>query len=233
MNSIGIICKPKKSKVLDLTLAIRSLLSFLSTMVLALHPKRYSLLLFCNAWLSAAAPSAATQDACNAIKTALPGKLRVPGEKEFTTESRDYYNIGLAEIPPACIVFPTSASEVSTVIKILGAKKDVPFTIKSGGHSPNPGDSTVKDGVLVAMRNLKGVEWDKDKHLAYVKPGGHWWDVMKAMEGKGEIVVGGRLGVVGMGGYLTQGGNSFLSTQYGMGADVSVIHTSHLTKFFG
>jgi hypothetical protein len=195
-------------------------------MVLTLYGKNFLLFLLCNAWLGSAAPSAATQDACDAIKTALPGKVRVPGEKEFITESRDYYNIGLADIPPACIVFPTLASEVSTVIKLLSTRKDVPFTVKSGGHSPNPGDASVKDGVLIAMRHLKGVEWDKEKHLAHVKPGGHWWDVMKAMDGTGEIAVGGRLGVVGLGGYLTQGGNSFLSTQYGMGVDVSIIRTS-------
>jgi FAD/FMN-containing dehydrogenase len=174
-----------------------------------------------NAWLGAAAPNPATEEACNEIKTALPGKVRVPGERAFTTESRDYYNIGLAEHAPACMVFPTSSSEVATIIKILNAKKDVSFTVKSGGHSPNVGDATVKDGVLIAMRYLNGTVYDKEKSLAYVKPGGHWWDVMKAMEGTGQAVVAGRLGVVGIGGYLTQGGNSFLSTQYGMGADVS------------
>lgn len=32
-------------------------------------------------------------------------------------------------------------------------------------------------------------------------------------------VVGGRLGIIGVGGYLTGGGLSFLSAQYGLGAD--------------
>jgi hypothetical protein len=181
-----------------------------------------SLYILCIAWLGAAAPNAATQEACKEITAALPGTVHVKGNKQFTTESRDYYNIGLAEQVPACIVFPTSSSEVATIVKILNARKEVPFTVKSGGHSPNVGDSSVKDGVLIAMRHLNGTVFDKEKSLAYVKPGGHWWNVMKAMEGTGQIVVGGRLGVVGMGGYLTQGGNSFLSTQYGMGADVSI-----------
>jgi hypothetical protein len=56
-----------------------------------------------------------------------------------------------------------------------------------------------------------------------VKPGGHWWDVMKTLEGTGRIVVGGRLGVVGLGGYLTQEGVSILSGQYGLAGDVSYL----------
>jgi hypothetical protein len=99
----------------------------------------------------------------------------------------------------------------------------VDFVIKSGGHSPDAGHASVKDGVLIALRNLSGTTLDSKTNLAALKPGGHWWDAMKALDGTGRMVVGGRLGVVGLGGYLMQGGVSFISGQYGLAADVSFL----------
>jgi FAD/FMN-containing dehydrogenase len=173
-------------------------------------------------WLSSAAATATTQQACREIKTALPGKLWFPDEAAYVKENKDYYNIGLAELGPACIAFPASAGDVSAIIKILNTDthKDVQFAVKSGGHSPNPGAASVKDGVLIAMRHINGTVLDKEKSLAYIKPGGHWWDVMDALKGTGHMAVGARLGAVGVGGYLLQGGVSLISGEYGLAGDV-------------
>jgi FAD/FMN-containing dehydrogenase len=171
--------------------------------------------------LANAAPSPSTTEACSKILEALPNGLSMPGEPAYNKENRDWYNMGLADLKPACIAFPKSTEDVSSIVKLLNTYPDTPFAVKSGGHSPNPGHSSVKDGVLIALREIKGTTLDKEKGLAYVKPGGHWWDVINALDGTGHSVVGGRLGVVGIGGYLMQGGVSFLSGQYGLGADVS------------
>jgi FAD/FMN-containing dehydrogenase len=166
-----------------------------------------------------ALPTVTTQDACTSITKALPGKVELQGSARYKKENKDYYNAQLAELTPACIIFPTSAEDVAATVKILNANKDVQFAVKSGGHSPNAGQASIKDGVLIALRDLKGTKLNKETNLAELRPGGHWWDVMKALDGTGRIVVGGRLGVVGIGGYLTQGGVSFLSGQYGLGGD--------------
>lgn len=169
--------------------------------------------------VSLAAPSASTKDTCASIKTQLVGKVNFPGEVAYQKENKDYYHVGLAELKPACIVFPRSAEDVSSIVKILNTRSDVQFAVKSGGHSPNVGAASIKDGVLIALRHINGTILNKEKSLADIKPGGHWWDVMKALDGTGQMAVGGRLGVVGIGGYLTQGGVSFLSGQYGLGGD--------------
>ena len=70
------------------------------------------------------------------------------------------------------------------------------------------------------MRHINGTVLDKEKSLAHIKPGGHWWDAMDVLKGTGQMAVGGRLGVVGIGGYLLQGGVSLLSGMYGLGGDV-------------
>jgi FAD/FMN-containing dehydrogenase len=164
--------------------------------------------------------NATTQAACNDIKQALPGKLWLPGQAPYIQENKDYYNSGLVELGPACIALPTSAADVSSIVQILNRHSTVNFAIKSGGHSPNAGDSSIKDGVLIALRHINGTTYDAAKQVAHVKPGGHWSDVVSALSSTGRMVVGGRLGVVGIGGYLMQGGVSFFSAQYGLGGDV-------------
>lgn len=52
-----------------------------------------------------------------------------------------------------------------------------------------------------------------------VGPGNDWQDIHQALEGTGTTVVGGRIGEVGVGGYVLGGGLSFLSTQYGWAAN--------------
>lgn len=66
---------------------------------------------------------------------------------------------------------------------------------------------------------MKGATYDSEKDLAYILPGDKWKDVIPPLASFKKTVVGGRLDIVGVGGYLTGGGLSFLSAQYGMAAD--------------
>jgi FAD/FMN-containing dehydrogenase len=141
-----------------------------------------------------AVPTQETSQTCLQIQTALPGKAFFERDPVYTKENRDYYNIGLADLKPACITMPSSAEDVSTIVAILNAHQSVPYAIKSGGHDPNPGHSSIKDGVLIALRQLKGTEYDAEKKVAYVKPGGHWSDVLTPLAKQGVTVVSGRLG---------------------------------------
>jgi hypothetical protein len=141
-----------------------------------------------------AAPSPSTVDACNAINVKVPGKLFYPPEKQYKAEVGDYYNYALTALKPACITRPDTAQDVSEVIKVLNQFPDVKFVVKSGGHSPNAGHASLNDGIVIALGKMKGVEYDKAKGVAYVKPGGSWTEVTEPLEKLGATVVGGRLG---------------------------------------
>jgi hypothetical protein len=155
--------------------------------------KSFSILL-CAAQLGLAVPSVSTQTACADIKSATPGKLFVKGDAAYTKENKDWWNSGVADMTPACIAMPSSAEDVSKIVKLLNKHMDVPFAIKSGGHSPNRGQSSVKEGILIALRNIEGVKLDKARGVAYVRPGGHWKSVIKPLDDQGYTVVSGRLG---------------------------------------
>jgi FAD/FMN-containing dehydrogenase len=149
-------------------------------------------------WAAVVATTTATpydvRSACSDIKAAVPGKLFYPQDREYNLENTDYYNIGLAELKPTCIFQPTKATEVSEAVKILNKYKDVPFAVKSGGHDPNEGHSSVKDGVLIALSKMSFAQYDKSRNVAQFGPGGHWSEVISALDKKGVTVVGGRLG---------------------------------------
>lgn len=187
---------------------------------------------------AAAAPTQAAFQACTEIKNTLAGKVLTPGllAVKYDYETEQYWSTTLRQVDPACIVQPSSAEDVAAVVTVLNKYSTVPFAIRSGGHDPNVGHATVQDGVLITMTNLKGAEYDAEKNVAYVKPGGEWNDVIGDLEPHGVAIAGGRMGkicspptsiarltfnpgLVGVGGLLLQGGLSFLSAQEGLAAD--------------
>ncbi|KAG5757677.1 hypothetical protein H9Q72_014180 [Fusarium xylarioides] len=166
-----------------------------------------------------AAPSVSTKKACEEISKAIPGRVSQPFTISYNSQSSGYWSTALREIKPACVVTAKSAEDVSKAVTILNKYPDVKFAAKSGGHDPNPTHATAGDGVLISLNEMVGATYDADKKAAYVKPGGEWNDVISQLNKKGVAIVGGRLGLVGVGGLLTQGGISFLSAQYGLAAD--------------
>jgi hypothetical protein len=44
------------------------------------------------------------------------------------------------------------------------------------------------------LRHINGTQYDAEKGVAYVKPGGHWSDVLVPLEKQGVTVVSGRIG---------------------------------------
>jgi FAD/FMN-containing dehydrogenase len=105
-----------------------------------------------------------------------------------------YWNAANADLYPACAVFPTSAEEVSQIVSILQNSTGVTFAVKSGGHSPNVGFSSVDGGVLISMSNLSSTVLSQDQTTADIGPGARWVEVAEALDSSGVTVVSGRLG---------------------------------------
>ncbi|KAH8693404.1 hypothetical protein GQ44DRAFT_635186, partial [Phaeosphaeriaceae sp. PMI808] len=165
-------------------------------------------------------PTSSTNLACQEIANNLPpGRVYFPRDSNYKSEVKQYWSKCVRDLRPACVVLPTTVAEISAVIRVLNRYLDVNIAVKSGGHDPNPGHASTDGGVLIAMRRMSGAKYDKASGCAYIKPGGTWNDVIRDLEPQGVTVVGGRLGNVGVGGYLLQGGLSFLSAQYGLAVD--------------
>ena len=68
------------------------------------------------------------------------------------------------------------------------------FAIKSGGHNPNVGYSSVDGGVLISMSNLSSTVLGPDGTTVDIGPGARWIDVAEALDSSEVAVVSGRLG---------------------------------------
>jgi FAD/FMN-containing dehydrogenase len=84
---------------------------------------------------------------------------------------------------------------VSQVVSTLLKYPDVTFAVKSGGHNPNVGWSSVDGAVLISLNQYLGnTTFNADENTADVGPGARWEDVIGALEPYNVAVVSGRLG---------------------------------------
>ncbi|KIN06284.1 hypothetical protein OIDMADRAFT_155290 [Oidiodendron maius Zn] len=139
--------------------------------------------------------------------------------EEYITAQSHYWSAANADLIPACVVFPTNAYDVSAVVTALLNEPCVSFAVKSGGHNPNVGYSSVDGGVLISMSNISSTVLSEDQKIAEIGTGSRWLEAAQALEPYNLTVVSGRLGDVGVGGLTLGGGLSFLSTQYGLACD--------------
>jgi FAD binding domain len=133
--------------------------------------------------------------ACQALDVKLPGKLSKSWDKRYQQEQKIYWSKACSDAKPACILFPRSKEDVATAVLVLKDHDKVKFVIKSGGHSPNVGHSSIAGGVLIAMSELRGTAYDEKTQLARVRPGGTWARVVKQLETVERTVVSGRVGM--------------------------------------
>jgi FAD/FMN-containing dehydrogenase len=146
---------------------------------------------------SATAPSPEASAACLEISNGSaeteiwPAALTSP---DYDDAKNHYYSAAAADLTPACAVFPTSAAEVSYVVKTLLKYPTVPFAVKGGGHNPNVGFSSVNWGVLITFSKNAATNISSDHSTADVGPGARWGEVIGNLTAYNVAVVGGRLG---------------------------------------
>ncbi|KAJ5224974.1 hypothetical protein N7468_006199 [Penicillium chermesinum] len=144
--------------------------------------------------------------------------IEYPLALTYSTDLTKYWSAACGDLKPSCIAAPTSAEEMAHIVSELHNVETL-FAVKSGGHMPNNGFASIEDGLLISTKNLGQVYYNADDETAVIGPGLSWEEAQKGLDGTGRAVVGGRLGGVGIGGYMLGGGMSFLSTQYGWAAN--------------
>lgn len=139
---------------------------------------------------------------------------------------------------PSFIALPKHASEVSITLRVIKAL-GITFSVRSAGHSPNPGwSSTTKPGVVIDLRELNEITISQDKSVISLGTGATWGDVYEELDTHGVSVIGSRNPAVGVGGLVlggmyqpkrynkrllsnssAPGGFHHFSGQYGLAAD--------------
>ncbi|MCJ1357422.1 MAG: hypothetical protein MMC33_007418 [Icmadophila ericetorum] len=154
--------------------------------------------------------------ACRVIEGHLPGAVSYPGDLDYTDQQKHYWLKQQALLHPICRVSPTVAEDIPIILKEISVF-NVPFAIKSGGHSFVSNVSNIDRGLTIDLDKLDSVEIHGKAVI--VGPGARWRQVYKVLDGFDLSVVGARAGNVGVGGYLLGGGNSWFSGRAGWACD--------------
>ncbi|PVH96136.1 FAD-binding domain-containing protein [Periconia macrospinosa] len=142
------------------------------------------------------------------LQAALPDKVFLENTKEYDSFSQSYWYRSSRQ-KPLCVVSPTSATDVSTAVKILAETAGVRFAIWSGGHSPHPNISNTDEGVTIDLRGLNSITKSAEKeHVVY-----------KVLGKENRTAVGSRGAGVGVGGFLLGGGLSHFAPELGFACD--------------
>ncbi|CAJ2511674.1 Uu.00g072990.m01.CDS01 [Anthostomella pinea] len=169
------------------------------------------------AWNGTSAPDAAAAATCQQLRGHLGSVITLPSDVSYTNLTQESWS-RTAWKRPTCIALPATASDVQQVVSALVAS-NVPFAIRSGGHSPNPFDANIDTGVLIVTDRLSHVTYDAATGLASLGPGARWDAVYTALDLYNVTLVGGRVMDVGVGGLILGGGLSYLSDLYGSVCD--------------
>lgn len=159
----------------------------------------------------------ALADTCSSVEALRYINVTRSLDLAYIEEQSQYWSTSCSALLPSCIIFPKSTEEVSTVVKIL-ANTTESFAVKSGGHNPNNGFSSVQGGPLIVTEHLDQANVNQETGVIDVGPGNRLDGIAAKLQGSGWTFVGGRIGNTGVGGLVLGGGLSYMSAQYGWAA---------------
>ena len=159
---------------------------------------------------SVAEPTAIAQ-----LHSAFAGRVIVPGDDRYD-EARTVFAGGI-DRRPAAIVRPKDAAEVARVVAIARDLGQA-LAVRSGGHS-GAGHGLVEDGIVVDLRDMRGLEIDAEARTAWAQTGLSAGEYTNAVGAHGLVTGFGDAASVGIGGITLGGGVGFLSRLHGLTID--------------
>ena len=127
---------------------------------------------------------------------------------------------------PPVIARVTDTQDVVSAVN-YARENGLEIAVRGGGHGA-AGLATTATGIVIDMRDMRGIEIDPIARIAWAQAGLTAADVVRAA-GEHDLVIGfGDTGSVGIGGITLGGGIGFLSRRYGMTID-SLLHVELVT----
>ncbi|KAJ7160985.1 hypothetical protein C8R46DRAFT_357519 [Mycena filopes] len=156
---------------------------------------------------------------CTILEIKLSGKVFYPTDEEYQRQQSSYYSAEQADMTPSCRVSPTTADDVSLIVKTARENRCT-FAVRSGGHMHYKGASNIdRSGFTVDMQMLNSVSLSSDMTVTTVGPGCTWKMVYDFLSPHHLTTAGGRASSVGVGGFLLGGGLSYLSHEFGFASE--------------
>jgi FAD/FMN-containing dehydrogenase len=157
----------------------------------------------------------AYRQAMQELATRLQGELIFPGDPDYES-ARGVWN-GAADRHPALIVRPINVADVITAVN-FAREQNLEVAVRSGGHSM-PGYSTIDNGMVMDLSNMKSITFDPERRIARIEPGLTWGEVARTLQPYGLALSSGDVATVGVGGLLLGGGIGWMVRKYGLTID--------------
>lgn len=154
-------------------------------------------------------------DALRAMRSGFQGAVHEPGDEGYD-EARTLFN-AMVDKRPAVIAQCETVDDVIAAVR-FGRETELPTAVRSGGHSV-AGMSTVDGGLVIDVRNMKGIEIDPDARTARCGAGLTWGEYDRATQEHGLATPGGRVSTTGVAGFTLGGGSAWIERKYGLACD--------------
>ncbi|KAK6520260.1 hypothetical protein TWF506_000538 [Arthrobotrys conoides] len=158
------------------------------------------------------------QICCLALKGVSSGVVSFSDSPIYANETHNYFSAANI-VRPACVFSPETAEHVAYAVRIFNGA-NCSFSVRSGGHLPVPGSNGQNGAILLVTTKLKTL--DVRGKTARIGPGNIWSEVYSETDKVGKVVLGGRIGSVGVGGLILGGGISFQGPEHGFSCDTVV-----------
>jgi FAD/FMN-containing dehydrogenase len=149
------------------------------------------------------------------LREALVGRVIAPSEEGYD-EARTlvYGGFDLRPAAIACVADATDVARVVTIARETGTE----LAVRGGGHSP-AGHSGTDGGIVLDLRELKGLEIDVESRTAWAQTGLTAGEYTVAAAKLGLATGFGDTGSVGIGGITLAGGVGYLVRKHGLTID--------------
>jgi FAD/FMN-containing dehydrogenase len=149
------------------------------------------------------------------FKSSLRGQVLCPGEPRYD-EARRIHN-AMIDRRPAVIVRCAGVADVIAAVKFAREHKINASVLGTGHHVA--GVSLCDDGIVIDLREMKGIHIDPTLRTARVEPGVTWGELNHELQAFGLAATGGYVGTTGVGGLTLGGGLGWMVRKYGCALD--------------
>jgi FAD binding domain/Berberine and berberine like len=150
------------------------------------------------------------------LQSAIRGHVFQPHDGGFAATAH-VFNTRFDSVRPQAVARPVDGLDVRDAVRFTVAH-DVRVRARSGGHS-YAGYSTLTDGIVLDLRRLNSVTFDKPSGLVTVGAGAQLIDVYAGLASHGVTVPGGSCPSVGIAGVALGGGFGLASRSLGLTID--------------
>ncbi|KAL7935512.1 hypothetical protein V8C35DRAFT_299670 [Trichoderma chlorosporum] len=164
---------------------------------------------------------------CSTIQYQFPTLVSIQGDAAYNASQSSFYTSLERDVTPGCVFRPNCTADVSKFIKLISSNTprtrsgdfSGTFAVRGGGHTLWTGAANIDGGVTVDMRGMNSFSLSKDLKTASLGGGAIWSDIYPQLTPHNLTIMGGRLPGIGVGGFATGGGLSFMARRHGWTVD--------------